>query len=180
MIVRGRIRSEREVMPLRRFAKPIEHQSRLDPRLPAFRIERDQVAHVLRVVEDDRDVAALAGEARAAAACEHRRTMIAADRHRRDHIVGIARQDDADRDLAVVGRVGRVRGAAAAVEPHLAAHDAPEVGFEIGHRRSKARATTLASVMPTIAAAATAVRCSLIQACTLKSLLRLAKRPCAP
>ena len=61
-----------------------------------------------------RDVAALAGEARAAAARQDRRAVRAADGDGRDHVVDVARDDDADRHLAIVRGVGRVERAAAA------------------------------------------------------------------
>ena len=44
------------------------------------------------------------------------------DRHRRDHIVGVARNDEADRNLAVVRAVGGVQRAAAAIEADFAAN----------------------------------------------------------
>ncbi len=53
--------------------------------------------------------------------------------HRRDDIVFVAGNDDADGHLAVVGAVGRVERAAAAVEADLAAHDAAKIGGKIGH-----------------------------------------------
>ena len=75
----------------------------------AVRIDLEDPVHVLREVEDDRDVAALAGEARAGAAREHRRAELPARRDSGGDVVGVARNDEADRDLAVVGAVGGVQ-----------------------------------------------------------------------
>ena len=66
-------------------------------------------------------------EARAASAAEHRRAVRAAGLDRRDDVVRVARDDDADRHLTVVGGVGGVQRAAARVEADLAANDAREV-----------------------------------------------------
>jgi uncharacterized protein (TIGR00369 family) len=56
--------------------------------------------------------------------------MLPADRHRGLRVLRIARQDDSDRDLPVVGSVRGIEGAAPRVEAHLAAESAAKVGFE--------------------------------------------------
>ena len=65
-----------------------------------------------------------------AAAAEHGRAVLAADGDGGDYIVGIFGEDNADRDLAVVGTVGGVEGAAAVVEANLAAKMAAQRGFQ--------------------------------------------------
>ena len=55
-----------------------------------------------------------------------------ADRDGRDHVVDVAGNHDADRDLAIVRSVGRVKGAAAVVEADLAADRLAQVGCEGG------------------------------------------------
>ena len=67
--------------------------------------------HVLGEVENDGDVAALAGERGAAAAAEQRRAEFAADGDGGEDVVGIVGKNDADGNLAVVGAVGGVEGA---------------------------------------------------------------------
>src|SRR5207247_2685270 len=59
----------------------------LHPRPPRVRIERDDAVHVLGIIDDDCDVATLAGEAGAAAASDDRRTVTAADAHGRDDVI---------------------------------------------------------------------------------------------
>ena len=93
----------------------------------ALRVDLEDAVEVLREVDHDSDVAALPGEARAAAAREHRRTVLAARRDGRDDVVDGARDDDADRHLPVVRPRGRVEGAIADAEAHLAL-DAPAQG----------------------------------------------------
>ena len=85
------------------------------------RIERDDAVHVLREVDDDRDVAALAGEARAGAARQDRRADVAARPDGGCHVVFVERNHDADGNLPIVRRVGRVERARAVVEAHFAA-----------------------------------------------------------
>jgi hypothetical protein len=82
---------------------------------------------VLRAVDHHRDVAALSGEARSAAARQDGNVVVAADLDGRDHVIGVARNDDADRDLPVVGGVRRVQRAVAGREQDLAAQGGPEV-----------------------------------------------------
>ena len=111
VIVCGRIGRERQVITLGGVPQTIENNARLHARPPRVRIEGDDAVHVLRTVDDDRDVATLAGEAGAAAASDDRRAVTAADAHGRDDVIGVAREDDAQRHLAVIRSVRRVQGA---------------------------------------------------------------------
>ena len=81
------------------------------------------------------DVAALAGERGSAAAGEKRSMMLAAEGDGGDDIFFVARDDDADWDLAIVGAIGGVEGAAAGVETDFSAKMAAEGGFEGSGRR---------------------------------------------
>ena len=65
--------------------------------------------HVLRVIHDHRDVAGLAGQARAAATRGNRRSMHASDFEGRYDISRIAGNDDPDRHLSVIRAVGKRR-----------------------------------------------------------------------
>src|SRR5262249_40608192 len=91
---------------------------------------------VLRQVHDDGHVAALAGEAGAAAAREDRRAVRPAHLHGGLDIVRVAGNDDANRHLPVVGGVGGVERAAAGIETNFAANGAPKFIGEIGHRQT--------------------------------------------
>ncbi len=146
--MRRRVRRERQVVALRGVAQVVEHDARLDARRPRDGIERDDAVQVFREVDDDRDVAALPGEARAAAAREHRRTSLAAGGQRLRHVVDRARNDDTDRHLAIVGAVGRVERAAAVVEADFAFEIDGEaagegVAVDVGRRRRARRGIVL-------------------------------------
>ena len=58
--------------------------------------------------------------------------MIAAEGNGGENVFFIARNDDADRYLAVIGAVGCIESAAARVEAYFSAKVAAESGFERG------------------------------------------------
>ena len=128
--VRRRVGTERQVVFLRSAAQVVENHSRLDPRDAALGIKLDDLPHVFREIEHHGDVAALPGQRGASAAAEHRRAMLAAKADGGDYIVGVSGEDNSDGDLAVVGSVGGVEGAAAVVETDLAAQMAAQRGFQ--------------------------------------------------
>jgi hypothetical protein len=59
--------------------------------------------------------------------------MLAAHVDRCHHIVRVAWHDDADRDLAIVGGVGRVERAAAGIEADFAADRASQICGKVRH-----------------------------------------------
>ena len=120
-VVRGGIRREGEVVFFGGGAQTVEHDSGLYAGDAAGRIDFENPRHVFGKIEDDGDVAALSGERCASATAEQRRAELAAERDRGFDIVVIAREHDADRNLAVVGAVGRVESAGAAVEADFTA-----------------------------------------------------------
>jgi hypothetical protein len=94
----------------------VEHDSGLYSGDAAFGIDFENPRHVPGKIEDDGDVAALSGERSAGAAAEQWRAELAAERDGGHDIVGVAGQHYADGDLAVVGAIGGIEGAGAAVE----------------------------------------------------------------
>src|SRR5262249_52820858 len=76
--------------------------------------------------------AALAGEARPTAARQDRRAEPPADRDRLDDILLRPRDDNADGDLTVVGRVLGVEAFRSVVEAHFALDVLSELGVEAG------------------------------------------------
>jgi hypothetical protein len=72
--------------------------------------------HVAGKIEDDRDVAALSCEGCATSAAQERGVEFATERDGGNHVVVVAGKDYADGDLAIVGTVGGVEGAAGGVE----------------------------------------------------------------
>ncbi len=90
------------------------------------------LVHVFAEIENDGDVATLAGETGARAARQDGRSVFAARRDGGDYVGVIARDDEADGNVAVVRGVGGVEGAGAGVEADFAAHGAPQLAFESG------------------------------------------------
>ena len=129
--VRGRVRPEgQSVLLARGVAQVVEDAARLHARDAALGVDLEDVVEVLREVDQHRRVAALAGEARAPAAQDDRRPVLAADAVDLDELVHVARDDDADRRHPVVRGVGRVEGAAAGVEADLALDRGAQLGGE--------------------------------------------------
>ncbi len=63
---------------------------------------------------------------------KQRSTVFATDRHGREHILLVTRNNHADRDLAVVGTIGGIKSAAAGVEANFSAQMAAERIRECG------------------------------------------------
>lgn len=131
-VVGGGVGAEREAMAFGGAPQVVEDDARLHHGAAPLRVEGYHAVHVPGEVEDHRHVAALSRQAGAAAAAEHGGGMLAAESERGDGVLFVAREDDADRHLAVVGAVSGVEGAAAGVEAHLAAQAAPQVARQGG------------------------------------------------
>jgi hypothetical protein len=100
-------------------AQIIEDDAGLHAGEATRRIDLDDLCHVPGKIQNDGDVAALAGERRPAAAAEKGRAEFAADGNCGENVIGIARKDDADGNLAVVRAVGSVEGAAGTVKADI-------------------------------------------------------------
>ena len=120
------IGTERQMMFFCRVAQMIENDSRLNSGNSPRRIDLEDIRHVLAEIEHYGDVAALSGERGSAAAAENGRAIFASQRDSREDIVDIARNNYSDRNLAVVGPIGGVEGAAAVVKAHFPAQRASE------------------------------------------------------
>jgi len=99
----------------------IEDDSRLDTGNAACGIDLEDVGHVLREIQDDRDVAALSGERGSSTSAKKRGAEFATKTDCGENIVRVAREHYANRDLAIVGAVSRIESAALVVEAHVAA-----------------------------------------------------------
>jgi hypothetical protein len=128
MIVRRRIWTEGEMIPLRRIAEIVKHDAGLDACPLTSGIELQDPMHVLGQIHDHGHVAALTGEASAAAPRQQGRAIVTSRGNSGDDIVHIARDDDPDRNLPVIRAVGRVKCAAAIVESHFAAQMPAQLG----------------------------------------------------
>jgi hypothetical protein len=126
--VRRRIGPERQPVPLGGVPQIVEDGSGLYACAAAPGVDLQHAVHVFREIEADGDIAALARQAGAAATAEHGRPIVSACRQRALHVFDVAGNDDADRRLPVIGPVGRVQRAAAAIEPDFSFHRAAQIG----------------------------------------------------
>lgn len=131
----------------------VEYDPRLHDTGPGFRIDRHQVVAVLRPVDDDRRIGALAAQTGAAAPGQHRRAELGAHSHRlgaRLHIVG---HDHTRRHLPVVRPVRGVGTPAPRVEPHLAPHPGQQRLLKPGCVEGRCRARPCGGVLRRLPAA---------------------------
>ncbi len=128
--VRCGVRRERHVLPFGGFAHTIENDSGLHACVPGFKVHLEDGVHVAGKVEDDGDVAALAGQAGASAAREQWRIEFAARGNGRRNVCFIQGADNTDRHLPVIGGVRCIEGACASIERHVAAHGAAQFRFQ--------------------------------------------------
>ena len=108
VVVRGRIGPEGQAMFFRLTPQIVQHAAGLHPGIALLHIQLDNAVQIFREVDDHRDIAALPGETRAAAAIGDRRAEAAADRDRALHLFQRLRNHDADRHLAVIRCIRRV------------------------------------------------------------------------
>jgi hypothetical protein len=121
-IMSGGIGRESEMVFFGSGAEMVEHNPWFHASDAADGIDFQNPRHVLGKIEDHCDVAALASEGCPSTAAEQWRAEIAAEGDRGENIVGIAGNYNANRNLAIVGAVGGVESASAAVEPDFTAN----------------------------------------------------------
>ena len=88
-IVSRGIRRERQVMNLRLISKSIQDNPRLNPGKSFVGIDLEDPVHVLRKIEDDRNIAALSGKTRPGAASQDRSTVLLADSYGCNDVIGV-------------------------------------------------------------------------------------------
>jgi len=118
------------VVTLGSVAQMVEDDARLNASKLRVRINRCQGTHVLREVKDDGHIGALAGEACACAARQHRGSSGSAGGKSCFHIISISWNHDAYRKLAVVGGVGGVERSRTEVEADLSAKSGLKASVE--------------------------------------------------
>src|SRR5712672_1681524 len=89
-VVCGRVGSKRQMVDLCTIAQMIQDNAWLDPGEASLRVELQNLVHVLREIQNDRDITTLSREARPGTARKHRRAELAASCHSHHHIFGIA------------------------------------------------------------------------------------------
>jgi len=118
-------------------AQRVEDDAGLDASVFLLNVKLKNLIHVLREIQNHRDVAGLSGKACARASGENGSAEFSACGDRRDHISGIARNNEADRNLTIIRRVGGIECATAAIEAHFAAHAALQFALEFGGLRKR-------------------------------------------
>jgi hypothetical protein len=117
-----------------RIPEPVKHDARLNPGKFPIRIQFKDSVHVLREINDHRHIAALAGQAGAASAREYGRTQFPARRHSRDDVRFIARQDQPNGRLPVVGSIRSIESAGCLIEADLAPNYLAQLLFQLTSR----------------------------------------------
>src|SRR6476660_9631598 len=102
MVVRRGIGSERQAVLVCGISQIVQNKARLDASALPSGIKLEKVMHVLRHVDHDRNIAALARKACPAATTKNRCAVLSRETDSLDHIVDIARQNDTNRDLPVI------------------------------------------------------------------------------
>ena len=120
--VGGRIRTKCQMVNFGALAQAVQHDPRLNARNSGARIELQNLVHVFGEIQNNRDIAALAGKARASPTRQNRSAIFSACGYGCDHIIVVSRNHQADGNLTIVGSVCGVERATAAVEAHLSAH----------------------------------------------------------
>jgi len=101
-------------------AKMVKNHAGLYSRNSAGGINLKNLRHVLGEIENDSDVAALASERCAGTSTKEWRAELAAESDRRKNIVKIPGKNHSDRNLTVVGAIGRVKSASATIKADFA------------------------------------------------------------
>ena len=130
MTVRGGIRPKDQAVLFQYLLQIIENQSRLNACQFLLRVDLDHAIHVFGEIDDHSNVAALPCQTGAAAATCDRRSVLPAEFDRSDYVAAIARDHYANRNLAVVRTVSRIKGAVAIAEADFATNVVAKVRFE--------------------------------------------------
>ena len=134
-VVRRRVRPEGEVVPLRGGAQVVEDDTGLDAGDPTHRVQIHDPIEVARYVDDDGRVGRLTGQTGAAATERDGGVVFGADADDGGEVVSVERPYDTNRELAVVGRIGRVERPVAGSERDFAPDRGAEIGLEGGAAR---------------------------------------------
>src|SRR6266540_447306 len=117
-------------------AEVVEDQSGLDPGQHPFPIHFQDPIQVLGKIDDDGRVAAPPGEAGTGSPGKDGDAPLPAPFDSSHHILRVLGDHHADRQLPVVGRVSRIDGSRAVVEPDLSTQALPEFGLQ-GQRTNR-------------------------------------------
>jgi hypothetical protein len=111
-------------------AQDVKHHPGLHAGISLARIELQDLVHVLAEIEHHGDVTALSSQARPGSSRQDGRPKLSGGRDGRDNVVGVSGYDQANGDLTVVRRVGRVERSAPGIEADLSANAFSQLTFE--------------------------------------------------
>jgi hypothetical protein len=114
-------------------AQVIQHKSRLHPGVISLGIQLEYMVQILRHVEDNGHVAALAGQACSSAPCKPRRVMVTANCYRLNDVYDAPGYHYPDRHLTVIGSVSRIQCTAPIIKPDFAFHCGGQIFREPGY-----------------------------------------------
>ena len=129
----ARVRRKEHVRGAYMVVELVEDYSGLHADPTLFRVDFDDVTHVLREVHDDGMAHGLARQAGAASPWQHGDLVAVGGLHDGDHVLGIPRDDHPDGLDLVEASVGAVEHPGHLVEADLARHE----GFQVLDQRSR-------------------------------------------
>src|SRR6185312_9026366 len=128
--VRGRIRSKDELVRTQLILQSVKNDARLDAGKALFRIDFEHLIHVLRKIQHDGNVTALAGQTRTTSTREHGSAELAAGGYGCNYVIGVARNYQPNRNLPVIRAIGGIECPAATIKPHFSADVALELDLK--------------------------------------------------
>src|SRR5581483_1640550 len=138
ILMRRGIRAEGKTIFVGAVAQIVEHDSRLNPRVFFLRVDLQNLVQVFGKINDYSHVAGLTAKTRSATARQQRRAMLVRQRNGLDHIFYSFGNNNANRDLAIVGTIHRVKSACAVVKVDFAGNRGAQFGgqdFSVGARK---------------------------------------------
>ena len=122
--MRCRIGSKCQMIALCRSAQVIKNDTRLHARYLVSRVDCEDVVHIFREIEHDRNITALARQTRPATTRENGRAKAITGSDGRNHVLDVSGNDDSNGNLPIIGAVCCIEGAATIIEAYLSANDA--------------------------------------------------------
>jgi hypothetical protein len=104
----------------------VQNETRLDTCISFIYIEFQKFMHVFCEVQDYGDIAAFSGEARSSSSGKYRGSKLTAECNGSDYVLFGFGQNNADREMAIVGGIGCVECPAATVEAHFTSYSCAE------------------------------------------------------
>jgi hypothetical protein len=111
-------------------AQNVEHDAGLYDGIALARVKLQDLVHVLAEIEHHGNVAALPGQARPRSSRQNGSPELSRGCEGGDNVVGVSGYNQANGNLPVIRRVGRVEGSAPSIEADLSANVFAQLTFE--------------------------------------------------